>query len=57
MGMIYKKHNYSWVNEKEKGGILYTAWRCDDQPDKCLITYEDQVVETEELKKDWEALG
>jgi hypothetical protein len=54
--MEYKNQIYSWVNEREKDGILYTAWRCDDKPDKCLITYEDQIIETTELKKDWEAL-
>lgn len=54
--MIYKRQNYSWVNEKEKDGVLYQAYRCDDNPKKCIISYEDQIVETTDLKNEWEAI-
>lgn len=55
--MIYKKHNYSWVSEREKDGILYTAWRSDDNPKKCLITYEDEVVKVDDLRKTWKEIS
>ena len=55
--MIYKKHEYGWVNEKEYKGILYTAWRSNDNPKKCLITYENEKVEVDDLKKTWEAIN
>lgn len=54
--MRYKKKDYAIVNEFIRDGVTYQAWRQIDNPKKCLITYEGEVVETEKLKLDWEGI-
>jgi len=49
--MIYKKHNYSWVTEREGKQL----WRCDDDPTKLIVVEGEKITEIKSVKE-WEEL-
>lgn len=53
--MIYKRLDYSWVNEKTIDGIVYSLWRCDTNPKKCIIVANDIVIDYYSVE-DWRKL-
>lgn len=58
--MIYKKKNYSWVNEKKIYGDLITIYRCDLEPSKCIEVVNGKVkknMSNKEMKKEWRKHG
>lgn len=58
--MIYKKKNYSWVNEKEVNGVLIKIYRCDDKPQVCIKVVDKKVkkvISNKDMNKEWRQNG
>jgi len=60
VNMIYKKKNYSWVNEKTIDGVRTIIYRCDLEPSKCIKVVNGKVkknIENIEMRKEWRKLN
>lgn len=58
--MIYKKQNYSWVNEKMIKGELTAIYRRNDKPEVCIKVVDKKVkkvISNKDMNKEWRQNG
>jgi hypothetical protein len=52
--ITYRSAEYDFVNQREVDGVTYTAFRCIDDPKRCIIVRDDGKVKTStNLRVDW----